>query len=150
MVALMRKLSAETTREDKQLDNTQHIVKSIISYGCEVGPLKEKNLKLLEATEMDFWSRVAGKSKLDRVRNERIQNIMEVKHRITDDIKINQLRWYGHVQRMEESRIPKKILNWTPQGKRKRGRPRRSWREGIYGDIRTRGIDENLWKDRDQ
>ncbi|XP_030752875.1 uncharacterized protein LOC115879950 [Sitophilus oryzae] len=118
------------------------IVKSIISYGSEVWPLKERNLKLLEATEMDFWRRAAGKSQLDRVRNERI--------RISEDIKINQLRWYGHVQRMEENRIPKKILNWTPQGKSKRGRPRRSWREGIDGDIRTRGIDENLWTDRDQ
>ncbi|XP_030748221.1 uncharacterized protein LOC115876551 [Sitophilus oryzae] len=112
--------------------------------------LKEKKLKLPEATEMDFWRRAAGKSILDRVRNERIQNVMGVKHRISEDIKINQLRWYGHVQRMEENRIPKKILNWTPKGKRKRGRPRRSWREGINGDIRTRGIDENLWTDRDQ
>ncbi|XP_030749353.1 uncharacterized protein LOC115877353, partial [Sitophilus oryzae] len=88
--------------------------------------------------------RASVKLNLDRVRNERIQNIMGVKHRIMEDIKINQLRWYGHVQRMEDSRIPKKILNWT-QDKRKRGRPRRSWREGIDGDIRTRGIDENLW-----
>ncbi|XP_030758599.1 uncharacterized protein LOC115884231 [Sitophilus oryzae] len=99
---------------------------------------------------MDFWRRAAGKSKLDRVRNERIQNIMGVKHRISEDIKINKLRWYAHVQRMEENRIPKKILNWTPQGKRKTGRPRRNWREGIDGDITTRGIDENLWTDRDQ
>ncbi|XP_030751044.1 uncharacterized protein LOC115878641 [Sitophilus oryzae] len=76
------------------------IVKSIISYGSEVWPLKERNLKLLEATEMDFWRRAAEKSKLDRVRNERIQNIMGVKHRISEDIKINQLRWYGHVQRI--------------------------------------------------
>ncbi|XP_030750618.1 uncharacterized protein LOC115878302 [Sitophilus oryzae] len=105
------------------------IVKSIISYGSEVWPLKERNLKLLEAMEMDFWRHAAGKSKLDRVRNERIQNIMGVKYRISEDIKINQLRWYGHVQRMEENRITKKLLNLTPQGKRKRGRPRRSWRE---------------------
>ncbi|XP_030762003.1 uncharacterized protein LOC115886839 [Sitophilus oryzae] len=117
------------------------IVKTIISYVSEVWPLKKRILKLHEATEMDFWRRAAGESKLDRVRNERIQNIMGVKHRISEDTKINQPRWYGHVQRMEESRIPKKILNWTPQGKRKRGRPRRSWREGI---------DDNLWTDRDQ
>ncbi|XP_030753355.1 uncharacterized protein LOC115880307 [Sitophilus oryzae] len=83
-------------------------IKSIISYGSEVWLLKERNLKLLEATEMDFWRCTAGKSKLDRVRNERIQNIMGVKHRISEDIKINQLMWYGHVQRMEESRILKK------------------------------------------
>ncbi|XP_030753047.1 uncharacterized protein LOC115880061 [Sitophilus oryzae] len=164
MVALMRKLSAETTTEDKQLDNSTFIlrakaaskqnkhkiyysiVKSIISYGSEVWSLKEKTL--LEPTEMDFWRCAAGK--LDRARNEKIRNIMGVKHRIIEDIKINQLRWYGHAQRMEESRIPKKILNWTSQGKRKRGRYRRSWREGIDGDIRTRGIGENLWTDRDQ
>ncbi|XP_030746802.1 uncharacterized protein LOC115875473 [Sitophilus oryzae] len=113
------------------------IVKSIISYGSDIWPLKEKNLKLFEATEMDFWRRAAGISKLERVRNERIQNIMG-------------FRWYGHVQRLEESRIPKKVLNWTPQGKRKRGRPRRNWREGIDEDIRTRGIDKNFWTYRDQ
>lgn len=126
------------------------IVKSIISYGSEVWPLKEKTRKSLEATEMDYWRRAAGKSKLERVRNERIREIMGVKHKITEDIQINQLRWYGHVQRMAEDRIPKKILNWTPQGRRKRGRPRLSWREGIDRDIRERGVDENLWTNRDQ
>jgi len=29
------------------------------------------------------------------------------KHTITEKIRLNRLRWFGHVQRMEENRIPK-------------------------------------------
>ena len=29
---------------------------------------------------------------------------------ITETIRLNRLRWFGHVQRMEENRIPKKLL----------------------------------------
>jgi hypothetical protein len=30
---------------------------------------------------------------------------------ITETIRLNRLRWFGHVQRMEENRIPRKILD---------------------------------------
>jgi len=29
---------------------------------------------------------------------------------ITETIRLNRLCWFGHVQRMEENRIPKKVL----------------------------------------
>jgi hypothetical protein len=38
------------------------------------------------------------------------------------------MRWLGHVMRMAPNRIPKVALHWTPSGKRKRGRPRTTWR----------------------
>lgn len=66
----------------------------------------------LRATEMDYWRRAAGKSKMDKVTNERIKEIMGVKQDIVDDIKIKQLKWY--VLRMPEERLPKQILKWIP------------------------------------
>ncbi|XP_030757829.1 uncharacterized protein LOC115883613 [Sitophilus oryzae] len=88
---------------------------------------KKKNLQFhqkaertLKATEMDFWRRSAGKSRKDKIPNKTISRQMQLKHDIVDDIRTQQLIWYGHVQRMEEHRIPKKILNWNPQGRRKR------------------------------
>jgi hypothetical protein len=39
--------------------------------------------------------------------------------------------WFGHVMRMPEERWPAIIHSWIPQGRRKGGRPRRSWRDGI-------------------
>ena len=35
---------------------------------------------------------------------------MNVTRSFLDDIKTKQLKWYGHVQRMEEGRLPKKML----------------------------------------
>jgi hypothetical protein len=42
-----------------------------------------------------------------------------------------QLVWYGHLQRKDEERLPQKIVNWVPSGRRKRGRPKTSWKEGV-------------------
>lgn len=137
------------TRRNKHLIyNT--IIKSIVTYSCEVWQLKERTIRTLEATEMDFWRRAAGRSRIERIPNDTIRTNMEVGHTITDEIRTKQLRWYGHVQRMEERRLPKQILTWRPTGRRKRGRPRRSWREGIDNEIQLRGLDEELWNDREQ
>ena len=38
-------------------------------------------------------------------------------------VRKRRLRWFGHVQRMEDSRRAKQALNWFPDEKRKRGRP---------------------------
>jgi hypothetical protein len=50
---------------------------------------------------------------------------------LLDDINTKQLKWYGHVQRMEEGRLPKQVMKWSSQGRRKRGRPKLTWVEGI-------------------
>jgi hypothetical protein len=49
---------------------------------------------------------------------------------IIETIRLNRLRWFGHVQRMEENRIPKRVLymNW---GTKLRGRPRNRWRDEV-------------------
>jgi hypothetical protein len=57
--------------------------------------------------------------------------VMNVKTTIVEDIRTNQLRWYGHVVRMERERLPKQVLLWTPQGRRRKGRRRRSGTDGV-------------------
>ena len=46
---------------------------------------------------------------------------MVKKPTITETISLNRLRWFGHVQRMEENRIPKKVLNMNLETTRVRG-----------------------------
>ena len=56
-----------------------------------------------------------------------------------EEIERDNLRWYGHVMRMDEERKPKKYLKWTPRGKRPAGRPRRRWIEGVEKAMDRRG-----------
>jgi hypothetical protein len=52
---------------------------------------------------------------------------------IMDTIEKKRLQWYGHVKRMPEKRMPKLIMECIPRERRKRGRPRKTWMEGVQG-----------------
>ena len=74
---------------------------------------------------------------------------MNVTRSLLEDIKTKQLKWYGHVQRMEEGRLPKKVMEWSPPGRRKRGKPKLTWAEEIRGLMEEKGLMEEGWNDRD-
>ena len=45
------------------------------------------------------------------------------------------LRWFGHVVRMPNDRLPRFLVDWKPNyGKRSRGRPRKSWLSCVKED----------------
>jgi len=49
---------------------------------------------------------------------------------------------------MEEGRLPKEVMNWRPLGRRKRGRPKLAWIEGITGLMGEKGSMKEDWNDR--
>jgi hypothetical protein len=66
---------------------------------------------------------------------------------IVEDIKIRRIKWAGHVIKLEEERIPKKVLNGNFHSTRPVGRPRTRWADVVQRDalqlLGTRG-----WKRR--
>ena len=85
---------------------------------------------------MKYLRRVVGKTKRDRIRNTLIRDQTKTKE-IKTKIQTNQLRWFGHVNRMDDNRIAKSVYHAKTQGKRPKGRPRRKWDEEI---------EEALWE----
>jgi len=63
----------------------------------------------------------------------------------TETIRLNRLRWFGYVQRMEENRIPKKVLHMNLET-RLRGRPRNRWQDEVREDGKLDG--GKGWKER--
>jgi len=55
---------------------------------------------------------------------------------VTETIRLNGLRWFGHVQKMEDNRIHKNVLYMNLQTTRLRGRPRNRWRNEVREDGR--------------
>jgi hypothetical protein len=58
---------------------------------------------------------------------------------ITETIRLNRLCWFGHVQRMEENRIPTKVLYMNLKTTRLRVRPRNRWHDEAREDGRLVG-----------
>jgi len=52
---------------------------------------------------------------------------------IIEKIELNRLHLFGHVQKMKENRIPKRIL-YMNFGTRSRGRPRNRWQDEVRED----------------
>jgi hypothetical protein len=65
----------------------------------------------------------------------------ELKHRMKQEdiikfIKLQRLRWAAHVMRMENTRITRKITEWTPYKTRPVGRPRLRWMDQVEEDLK--------------
>ena len=71
---------------------------------------------------------------------------MVKKTTITETIRLNRLWWFGHVQIMEENRIPKKVLYMNLEKMRLGVRPRNRWQDEVREDGRRVGGKE--WKKR--
>jgi hypothetical protein len=70
------------------------------------------------------------------------------KPEIIDITERKRFQCYGHVKRMQEERLPKLIMEWIPGKRRKRGRPRKTWMEGVRAAMKTRHLEADQWLNR--
>jgi hypothetical protein len=70
-------------------------------------------------------------------------------------IKAQRIKRLGHVQRMDQARPTRKLLDWKSVGTRPVGRPRQRWQEGIMEDLKKLNVknwketakDRRTWRD---
>jgi hypothetical protein len=81
---------------------------------------------------MDAVRRSTRISKLDRKMNEYSREKMDAPDTILDEITQKQLIWCGHFERMDPTQLPKIMISWKPEGRKKQGCTRITWKDGIY------------------
>ena len=59
---------------------------------------------------------------------------------VVQEIKARRWRWIGHVSRMDRGAIPRVALRWTPEGKRRRGRPKETWRRTVEREMKENNL----------
>jgi hypothetical protein len=133
-----------------RLKNT--IIDKTLTYASETWILTKRDRTQINIFERKVYRRILGpiynneKEKWRILTNKEIYAMLK-KPTITETIRLNRLRWFGHVQRIEENRIPKKVLYTNLEITRLRGRPRNRWKDEEREDG-SRLVGGKGWKER--
>ena len=92
------------------------VIRPIVTYASETWVLKENTIQKLLVFKRKIL-RIFGPTKENQIRkiktNEELDKLIKHKN-IVNHIKAQRLSWFGHVQRMSDTRTVKKIFNWKP------------------------------------
>ncbi|KAI0235174.1 hypothetical protein LSAT2_014355 [Lamellibrachia satsuma] len=132
------KVIGETTKI--RLFNTN--VKSVLLYGAETRRINKTTLKRIQTFVNHCLRRILQIHWMDRVSN---KDLWDRTHQAQIEIEILKRRWgwLGHTLRKPSTNITRQVLMWNPQGKRKMGRPKNTWRRDLEADIKQTG---NGWQ----
>ena len=75
-----------------------------------------------------------------RVTNEELRSRAGIERELASIADQRVLRWFGHVERMDEYRMAKRVMMAEVSGGRVRGRPRLGWMDGVKVALGNRGM----------
>ena len=146
-------LKQHNIRLQTKLKVYKAVVLPSLLYGCESWTLYRRQLNQLEKFHQRALRSILGIHWQDRITNLEVLERSNSTSIETLLIKA-QLRWVGHVIRMEDYRMPKRLLyGELASGTRNRGRPKKRFKDWIktslpYADVNPRDL-ENTANNRD-
>ena len=117
----------------------ESILVPTVLYGAECWTMKAEDRRRVNVLEMSCLRSMCGVTRWDRVRNEEIRRSVGVEASLSDRVDRCVLRWFGHVERMDETRMVKKVYVSSVDGVRGRGRPGKVWMDGVNDALDKRG-----------
>jgi hypothetical protein len=118
------------------------IIGPIVTYACETWVLKETIKNQLMVFERKVLRRIFGLTR-ERDGTWRIKtNDKSIRHKnIINHVKAQRLSWFGHLHRMPEERMVKRVYKWKPISTRPLGRPKNRWEDDIINDTKKLKIE---------
>ena len=125
------------------------VVRPALLYGTETWATTRGQEARLEVNEMRMLRWMCGVTRRDKIRNEHIRGttrVVQASKKITE----KRLKWYGHVRRMKEEHIVRRMLDVDIPGKRRRGRPNLRWKDACKRDMTQAGLKEDNATNREK
>jgi hypothetical protein len=115
------------------------LIRSVVLYGSKSYTLTKANEEKLWTLERRIPRRIYGptcENGVWRIKyNDELYGLCKDLH-IVRVIKVDRLRWLGHLERMEENSPCKMITFSQTEGSRKEGRPKLRWLDSVLKDVK--------------
>ena len=103
---------------------------SVLLYGSETWKMTKGDEHLLDTFLHKSLRRILKVYWPQRVSMETVRERAGMEP-ISSMVKKRRWKWIGHVLRMDKTKHARIALTWTPEGKRRRGRPKETWRRAV-------------------
>jgi hypothetical protein len=111
----------------------------MVTYGSETWCLIANDERSLRTWDSKVLRKICGPvydNGIWRIRTNKELMALYQELDIVAEIKKARLRWLGHVERMSEDRVIKKLYKSKPEGRRSVGRPKMRWLDYMEEDLR--------------
>ena len=102
--------------------------------------MRSAERRKLNVLEMKCLRSLVGLIRKARVRNKEVHKRAAIEIVFPARADQRELRWFGHVERIDENRITRSVLMAEVSGMRVRGRPRLGWIDGVKVAFGNRGM----------
>ena len=109
-------------------------------YGAEPWGMRSAERRKVNVLEMKCSRSLVGVSHMDRVRNEEVRRRAGIERELASRADQRVLRWFGHVERMDDYRMARRVLKAEVSRGRVRGRPRLGWMDDVKVALGNRGM----------
>ena len=122
------------------------VVLTTLLYGCETWTVYKRHSKKLNHFHTTRLRKLLNINWQERIPDTEVLTRAGLPSIPTILIKA-QLRWAGHVARMPDSRIPKKLLfGELQEGKRSLGAPKKRYKDTLKVSLKAFGINPTTWE----
>ena len=99
--------------------------------------MRSAERRKVNVLEMKCLRNLVGVSRMDRVRNEEVRRRAGTEMELASRADQRVLRWFGHVERLDDYRMARRVFMAEVSGGRVRGRPRLGWMDGVKVALAT-------------
>ena len=127
---------------DITLPTKVHLVKAmvfpVVIYGCESWTIKKAECRRIDAFELWCWRRLLRNPWTARRSNQSILKEISPEYSLKGLMLKLKLQYFGHLMRRADS-LEKTLMLGKIEGRRRRGRQRMRWLEGITDSMDMSG-----------
>jgi len=117
------------------------VVIPTLTYRSGALALLGRHKSRLRGVEMSYLRSACGVTWRDRLTNEEVREHCGVEVDVLEYVERNTLRWFGHMERMTDDRLTKRVYESVVEGRGRRGRPRMRWKDGVKKCLSDSGVE---------
>ena len=132
------------------------LVVPVLLYGCETWKMNKEDNKAVDVFHNRCLRRILCIHWQDQVTTKDLLERAEMKQ-LSAEVKLRRWKMIGHILRQNHDNDCNVAMTWAPEGKRRKGRPKTTWRRTVekerkeagwtsWAEVRTAAADRETWK----